>query len=202
MAPSKACRRVRSCHYPPTAWSTIGDIVSFTRDDPDGFGSWYHGHLKVSTPSGVWDSALDVATPSGLGVRYRVSYGLDLGKLGPVASLATGFHLIASTPTSGAIDYIRSPFLQDYLLTAKRMATIGMPKIPVPLPPPPSPGPPVEGLGGPAGPIGPDGDFAPGRPRGPMTRSQIAARSSCFGSWAGSIGSSRSGFRSTSGPGS
>jgi Uncharacterized conserved protein (DUF2278) len=145
----------------------IGDIVSFTRDDPDGFGSWYHGHLKVSTPSGVWDSALDVATPSGLGVRYRVSYGLDLGKLGPVASLATGFHLIASTPSTGAIDYLRSPFLQDYLLTAKRMATIGMPKVPVPLPPP-LPGPPVEALGGPVGPVGPDGDFVPGRPRGPM----------------------------------
>ena len=107
----------------------IGDIVDFTRDDPDGFGSWYHGHLKVSTPSGNWDSALDVAVPTGLGVRYRVSYGLDLGKLGPVASLAPGFHLIASTPVTGAIDYIRSPFLQDYLLTAKRIATIGMPKI-------------------------------------------------------------------------
>lgn len=85
----------------------IGDIISFERDQPNAFGSWYHGHLKVATPTGVWDSALDVDTPSGLGVRYRTTYDLALGTLGPVASLPAGFHLIASAPLTGAIDYVR-----------------------------------------------------------------------------------------------
>jgi hypothetical protein len=113
----------------------IGDIISFERDQPNAFGSWYHGHLKVSTPTGVWDSALDVDTPSGLGVRYRTSYDLDLSTLGPVASLPPGFHLVASAPATGAIDYLRSRFLQDILFTQLRSATIGMPRVPVPLPP-------------------------------------------------------------------
>jgi hypothetical protein len=143
----------------------IGDIVSFTRDDPNGFGSWYHGHLKVSTPSGVWDSALDVDTPSGVGIRYRSSYGLHQSVLGPIAAMLPGFHLLPSTPTSGAIDYLRSLFLQDILVTARRVATLGLPKIPVPLPPmPPLVEAPLSGS------IGLDEESPPGSPRlGPRT---------------------------------
>jgi hypothetical protein len=157
----------------------IGDIVSFDRDPPDAYGRWYHGHLKVSTPSGIWESALDVDTPTGLGVRYRTSYSLAQSTLGPVSSLADGFHLLASAPTTGAIDYLRSFFLQDILFTTARIATLGLRRIPRALPPlsgpfPPTPtlGPiqapgalPRSGLGPGPGPMpGPDNGPAPGIP--------------------------------------
>jgi hypothetical protein len=113
----------------------IGDLVRFYRDPPDNYGHWYHGHVEVSTPSGLWTSALDVDTPSGVGVSYRYSARLQPGVLGPVAALAPGFHHLTSTPSSGAIDYLRSGFLQDRLIISLS-PRIGLPARPQPLPPP------------------------------------------------------------------
>ena len=91
----------------------VGTFASFTRDDPDDFGHWYHGKLKIQTPAGQYEAALDVDTPSGVGVSYRVVDDLKVADLGPVAALAEGFHHLARTSTSGALDYIRSPRLKD-----------------------------------------------------------------------------------------
>ena len=49
----------------------IGTFASFTREDPSDFGHWYHGKLRIDTPSGQYEAALDVDTPSGVGVSYR-----------------------------------------------------------------------------------------------------------------------------------
>lgn len=92
----------------------IGTFASFTRDDPDEFGHWYHGHLRVDTPAGRYDSALDVDTPSGVGVSFRIVDGLTIADFPQLATLGDGFHVLASTPTSGALDYVRSPQLQDF----------------------------------------------------------------------------------------
>lgn len=35
----------------------IGTLVRFYRDPVDAFGRWYHGHVEVATPSGVWTKA-------------------------------------------------------------------------------------------------------------------------------------------------
>jgi hypothetical protein len=91
----------------------VGTPERFTRDPPDDFGHWYHGHLRVGTPDGAYESALDVDTPSGVGVSFRVSHRLDPAVLGPVASLDDGQHLLGSSPESGALDYGRTGFLQD-----------------------------------------------------------------------------------------
>jgi len=116
----------------------IGNLNRVFRDPPDQFGRWYHGHIVVSTPSGIWTSALDVDTPTGVGVSYRISTNLQPSVLGPVASLPPGFHLLPSTVTSGAIDYVRSEFLQDRLLWWKLAPTLGVPRrvqsVPPPLP--------------------------------------------------------------------
>jgi Uncharacterized conserved protein (DUF2278) len=93
--------------------AAIGSFVSFERDSPDQFGRWYHGHLTIATPAGQYESALDVDTPSGVGISYRVSRNLPQTDLGPVATMPDGFHALASTPTSGALDYLRSPMFQD-----------------------------------------------------------------------------------------
>lgn len=92
----------------------IGTFASFTRDDPDEFGHWYHGHVHVDTPAGQYESALDVDTPGGVGVSFRIVDRLTMAEFPELAALGDGFHVLASTPTSGALDYVRSPQLQDF----------------------------------------------------------------------------------------
>jgi Uncharacterized conserved protein (DUF2278) len=113
----------------------IGDLIRFYRDPPNNFGRWFHGHVEISTPSGTWTSALDVDTPTGLGISYRLSGDLTPADLGPVASLPNGFHLLPSSPASGAIDYLRSGFLQDNFLWFLKATAVGLPRTPQPLPP-------------------------------------------------------------------
>lgn len=91
----------------------VGTFLSFTRDDPDSFGHWYHGKLRITTPTGVYEAALDVDTPSGVGISYRVVDGRRISQFPALAPLAPGFHVLAQTSTSGALDYVRSPLLQD-----------------------------------------------------------------------------------------
>lgn len=91
----------------------IGTFASFTREDPTDFGTWYHGKLRIDTPAGQYEAALDVDTPSGVGVSYRVVDDLTTQDLPVLAALATGFTPLASTPSSGALDYVRSPILRD-----------------------------------------------------------------------------------------
>lgn len=119
----------------------IGTLVRFYRDSPDAFGRWYHGHVEVATSSGLWTGALDVDTPFGLGVHYRVSRSLSPSVLGPVGTLPSGFHQLLANSNSGAIDYIRTPFLKDSLVLYTRAATLDLPPV-QPLPPdfPPIPG--------------------------------------------------------------
>jgi len=93
----------------------IGTFVSFTRDDPDDFGRWFHGNLTIATPAGQYQSALDVDTPSGAGVSYRIVTGLTSSDLQGLDGLGAGFQPLVSTPTSGALDYLRTPLLRGPL---------------------------------------------------------------------------------------
>jgi Uncharacterized conserved protein (DUF2278) len=125
----------------------IGTFVSFARDPQDQYGHWYHGHLTIDTPEGHFQSALDVDTPSGVGVSYRISRSLSKSALGPAASLPNGWHGLSSNPTSGALDYLRSPMFQDAVLRRP------LPQLAIPLKhsPIPDPGPieaPVEAPAG------------------------------------------------------
>jgi len=91
----------------------IGTFASFTREDPSAFGHWYHGKLRIDTPAGQYEAALDVDTPSGIGVSYRLVTDLTTASIPTLAALGNGFTPLASTATSGALDYVRSPILQD-----------------------------------------------------------------------------------------
>jgi hypothetical protein len=91
----------------------IGTFASFTREDPSDFGHWYHGKLRIDTPSGQYEAALDVDTPSGVGVSYRVVTDLTPANIPGIVAMPDGFHALASTPLSGALDYLRSPILRD-----------------------------------------------------------------------------------------
>jgi hypothetical protein len=137
----------------------IGTLQSFTRDPQHQYASWYHGHLSLSTPSGTWQSALDVDAPQAVGVAYRIVSDLTTSDLGPLAALSAGFNELAHNDASGALDYVRSASLRNGLLIslARRAALMRRARIPW-SPPPPDiglPGGPDPGAYGPP-PFGPD----------------------------------------------
>jgi hypothetical protein len=110
----------------------IGTLASFTREDPSEFGHWYHGMLRINTPAGEYEAALDVDTPSGIGVSYRVVTDLTTASIPGIVSLANGFHTLASNPSSGALDYVRSPLLRDGWVVLRVRRWIGSLSLRVP----------------------------------------------------------------------
>jgi hypothetical protein len=89
----------------------VGAFDHFARDDPNNFGSWYHGKVYVNASAGVYEAAVDVSTPSGVRVQYRVA-PIRAELFANVSALADGWHPLASTTTSGALDYVRSEALR------------------------------------------------------------------------------------------
>ncbi|KPM50782.1 hypothetical protein CcI49_36175 [Frankia sp. CcI49] len=90
----------------------IGTLDRFAREDPNDFGSWYHGKMYVNAPAGQYECAVDVSTPSGVPIQYREVRNLDEALFAPVAALGPGWHVLARDATSGALDYLRSPLLR------------------------------------------------------------------------------------------
>ncbi len=89
----------------------VGTLNRFTRDDPNDFGSWYHGKLYIQAPAGEYECVVDVSTPSGVPVQYREVRRLDRSLFVP-ADMDNGWHTLSRTPVSGALDYVRSPLLR------------------------------------------------------------------------------------------
>lgn len=86
----------------------IGTLHGYHRDPVNNYGQYYHGNVEVQAPAGIYRCAIDVdskALPNG--VEWRV---VELGRssLKGVAALADGWHPLASTSASGALDYLRS----------------------------------------------------------------------------------------------
>ncbi|MFE1898101.1 DUF2278 family protein [Streptomyces yangpuensis] len=89
-----------------------GTLHQHFRDTPDTEGAWFHVNLRVDAPDGRYKCAVDVDShDSATGVQWKV-FTVDAAALGPVAALAPGFHELARTAGSGALDYIRHPALR------------------------------------------------------------------------------------------
>jgi len=85
-----------------------GKITDYFRDDPDEFGKYYHGNLRIQAPNGIYHCAIDVdSKSSSVGVQWR-TVEVRTDELASVLALGNGYHDVAMTSTSGAIDYIRS----------------------------------------------------------------------------------------------
>jgi hypothetical protein len=94
----------------------IGTKSDYFRDPPDNFGRFYHGNLVVRAPNGDYKCAIDVdpkAMPDG--IQWRVVKIRPVDFAG-IKALPNGWHALASNPTSGALDYIRSPVLHPPIL--------------------------------------------------------------------------------------
>ncbi|MFG2981137.1 DUF2278 family protein [Streptomyces sp. NPDC048258] len=93
-----------------------GTLRQHFRDTPDTQGAWFHVNLRVEAPDGRYKCAVDVDShDSATGVRWKV-LTVDASALGPVAALTPGYHELARTDGSGALDYIRHPALRDHPL--------------------------------------------------------------------------------------
>jgi hypothetical protein len=90
----------------------VGSFDHFDRDNANNYGNYYHGHVFVRLPDGgLYNAAVDVKYPDGH-VQYFVPSTLDTAKF-KALTFAEGFHSLASNSTSGAIDYVRDPFISE-----------------------------------------------------------------------------------------
>lgn len=86
-------------------------IGTFQRDDPNQQGRWYHGVFNVIAAGSSYECTVDVSTATTVRVEYLVLHNLSRQLFAPILALDEGYHDLPSNPTSGALDYIRSPFL-------------------------------------------------------------------------------------------
>jgi len=85
----------------------VGRYVDFTTNQ----GQWLHVDLNIAASDAEYQAAVDVNEPNGL-FQYQVFNDLDVSQFAPIPALPEGWHHLDSNPTSGAIDYARSPILQ------------------------------------------------------------------------------------------
>lgn len=97
----------------------IGTKDDYFRDPPDDFGRYYHGNLIVRAPLGTYRCAIDV-DPKNMpnGIQWR-TVRIRPDDVGALLALPDGWHDLASTPSSGALDYVRSPVLHPPLVIRK-----------------------------------------------------------------------------------
>ncbi len=90
----------------------VGTLVSHHRDRPDAQGRWFHVNLRISANGQTYQCAVDVdSKQSATGVEWKV-VTLSGADLGPVDTLGEGYTELARTPTSGAVDFVRSRWLR------------------------------------------------------------------------------------------
>jgi hypothetical protein len=89
----------------------IGNFNHFEREPEDNYGNWYHGFIFVNAIGEVYRCAVDVYKPDG-GFQFML---LDLEKnlFTQISALPDGYHELLRYPMSGAIDYIRSPIINQ-----------------------------------------------------------------------------------------
>ncbi|MBT2406568.1 MULTISPECIES: DUF2278 family protein [unclassified Streptomyces] len=88
-----------------------GTLHRHFRGRPDTQGRWFHVNLEVDAPAGRYRCAIDVdSEQSGTGVQWKV-LTLAASVLDPASALPPGYHNLARTPGSGALDHLRHPAL-------------------------------------------------------------------------------------------
>jgi hypothetical protein len=88
----------------------IGKYTGYTNEQ----GQWLHFDLNIDAAGTTYQAAVDVNEPNGL-FQYQVFNKLDASKFATISALPDGWHHLDSNPTSGAMDYWRSPIFQPPL---------------------------------------------------------------------------------------
>jgi uncharacterized protein YukJ len=89
----------------------IGTFNRFEQEPVDNYGKWFHGFVFVNANQEVFRCAVDVNKPDG-GFQYML---LDLqpSLFTEISSLPDGYHELTPDASSGAIDYVRSPIVNQ-----------------------------------------------------------------------------------------
>src|SRR5262245_51669892 len=101
----------------PLAGSGVvaGAFDPFDRDDPVNYGNYFHGQIFLQAPPPAGGSnvtyrcAVDVKMPDGIVAYAKLTIKAE--DISPVLALGNGYHDLARNSTSGAVDYVRSPFI-------------------------------------------------------------------------------------------
>lgn len=89
----------------------VGTLHGSVRDRPDDQGRWFHVNLEVDAPLGRYRCAVDVdSKQSDVGVQWKV-LTIPTDAIAPVSGLEPGYHDLANTADSGALDFVRHPAL-------------------------------------------------------------------------------------------
>lgn len=87
----------------------IGTKSDYERDDPK-HGGYHHGHLFITSETIQYDCPVDVDSGGKpRGHQWSIIVNLDPDAFTSVLELPDGWHYLGQTPTSGALDYLRSP---------------------------------------------------------------------------------------------
>jgi hypothetical protein len=88
----------------------VGQYLNYTTNQ----GQWMHVDLNIQADKIQYQAAVDVNEPNGM-FQYQVFNNLDTSLFTTISALPDGWHHLDSNPTSGAMDYARSPILQKPL---------------------------------------------------------------------------------------
>ena len=92
-----------------------GSFNRFERDPPVDYGNFFHGLLYVNAPLPdqqapvEWRCAVDVKAPDGV-VEY-IRLKIKREDVAGILALRDGYHALERNATSGALDYVRSPYI-------------------------------------------------------------------------------------------
>lgn len=75
-------------------------------------GKWLHEILYIVAGTTMYECAVDVNEPTGI-FQYQVLNGLDATLFQNVSSRADGYYDLVRADGTGAIDYLRSPIIQQ-----------------------------------------------------------------------------------------
>src|SRR5262249_650679 len=76
-------------------------------------GQWPHYHVRVLANGQIMDSAINLKSLTEVKIEYRRRQFVPQEPLfASIVALSDGLHLLAQTPTSGALDYVRHAGIQ------------------------------------------------------------------------------------------
>jgi hypothetical protein len=96
----------------PNYGVVCGTFDHFRKENTDDFGNWYHGFVYVNTGNSVYECAVDVNSPTG-DFEYMMLGALDPNMFTNISGLSNGYHELPRNASSGAIDFVRSPFVNE-----------------------------------------------------------------------------------------
>ena len=91
----------------------VGAVSRHRIEPPDAEGRWPHYQIWVDTPAGEYECVVNLKSRTQTKIEYRDFRSVPEERFANVLSKPSGFHRLVSSPTSGALDAIRHPGLQD-----------------------------------------------------------------------------------------